>query len=98
MTDVSRFSVSIPLMLMYGYKPESFEDPALAAAETSLELGFQLYLPGATLANIFPILLHVPSWFPGAQFKRTAKRVRALTDEVKRIPLEFVKSQFVGLL
>ena len=95
LTESYRFSVSVPLMLMYGYRPESYDDPAIVAADHSTEEGFRLYLPGATLANLFPILLHVPSWFPGAEFKRKGNKVKALVEETKRIPREHVKKEFV---
>jgi len=88
--------MTIPLSLMYGYTPESFDDPAIQAAEQSVRLGTTLYMPGSTLANIFPILTKVPSWFPGAGFKRRAEKVRYLTEETKRIPWEFVQSEFVS--
>jgi len=82
--------------LMYGYTPESFEDRAVMAAEESLALGANLYLPGTTIANVFPILTRLPSWFPGAAFKRQAERVRELASECQRIPWEFVQKQYVS--
>jgi len=80
---------------MYGYTPTSFDDPAVSAAEQSLHLGATLYLPGTTLANVFPILTRVPSWLPGAGFKRKAERAKFLSEESKRIPWEFTRKEFV---
>ena len=78
------------------YTPESVEDRAVMAAEESLALGANLYLPGTTLANVFPVLTYIPSWFPGAKFKRQAERVKALASECQQIPWEFVQKQHVS--
>jgi len=84
------------MALMYGYEIESPHDPAVVAAETSTKLGAKLLLPGATIANVFPVLLKLPEWFPGAGFKKKANEVYHLTQETKRIPLEFVKKKIVS--
>jgi len=89
-------SITVPMSLMYGYTPESFNDPAIEAAEASVHLGAPLLMAGSTLANIFPVLTKVPSWFPGAGFKRKAEKVRYLTQETQRIPWEFVQREFVS--
>ena len=91
-----RFAMSVPMALMYGYEIETFDDPAIVAAETSIKLGAKLLLPGATIANIFPVLLKLPEWVPGTGFKKIANHVYHLTQETKRIPLEFVKKMIVG--
>jgi len=96
LTNDCSLSVALPLNLMYGYTPTSFTDPAVYAAEQSLHLGATLYLPGTTLANVFPILTHIPSWFPGAGFKRKAERAKFLSEESKRIPWEFTQKEFVS--
>lgn len=81
---------------MYGYEVKSLDDPCIAAADESISLGAVLMVPGKSLINDFPILRHVPPWFPGASSRRTAAKVRMLTDEMRRIPTEFVKKQFVS--
>jgi len=98
-TDIcDRFAMSVPMALMYGYEIEKFDDPAIVAAETSIDLGTKLVMPGRTIANIFPVLLKLPEWFPGASFKRMANRAYHFTQETKRIPLEFVKKMIVGFV
>jgi len=89
--------MTLPLDLMYGYAPSSAHDPAILSAEASLQIGATLYLPGSTLANTFPILLRLPSWMPGASFKRKAALVKRLTEETIRIPWEYVQMQVVSL-
>ncbi|KAI0313224.1 cytochrome P450 [Amylostereum chailletii] len=39
-------------------------------------------VPGSFLVDVFPVLKHVPSWFPGAGFKRLALIARSLQERV----------------
>lgn len=84
--------------IMYGYEVKSVEDPLVQIADESIVLGTQLLVPGNSLINVIPALAYVPPWFPGAVSRRQAAKVRYLTDEVKRIPMEFVKQTFVRVL
>ncbi|KAF8889559.1 cytochrome P450 [Gymnopilus junonius] len=86
-------SISIPMMTMYGYEVKSFQDSCIVAADESLRLGASLLLPGGTWINVIPALRYIPSWFPGATARRDAAKIRELTKEVQRIPLEFVKKE-----
>jgi len=80
---------------MYGYDVESIDDPCIINADKSGTLGTQLFLPGATLINIFPILAFVPAWFPGASSHKLIAEVKRLTDEVLRSPMDWVKMRVV---
>ncbi|PPQ73041.1 hypothetical protein CVT26_014659 [Gymnopilus dilepis] len=84
-------SISLPMATMYGYNVQSFDDPCIVAADESTRLGTSLVIPGGTWINVIPALAKIPSWFPGAWGVRSAKKVRELTNEIQRIPLEFVK-------
>ena len=80
---------------MYGYAPESLDDPVIHIAEEGAILGASLIEPGGTFINILPILRHIPSWVPGATAKKIAKKVRWLAEEMKRIPMERVSAAMV---
>ncbi|GAB1519143.1 hypothetical protein RhiTH_002209 [Rhizoctonia solani] len=45
------------------------------------------------LVNIFPVLVHVPDWLPGAGWKRTAREWRSLKEEAINSPYEWTKAQ-----
>ncbi|KAF8741849.1 cytochrome p450, partial [Rhizoctonia solani] len=45
------------------------------------------------LVNIFPVLVHVPDWLPGAGWKRTAREWRLLKEEAINSPYEWTKAQ-----
>ena len=40
---------------------------------------------------------YVPAWFPGAEFKRYAKRVGAKMAEMEHVPFNWAKKQIVCL-
>ncbi|KAK0449604.1 cytochrome P450 [Desarmillaria tabescens] len=82
------------LLLMYGY-PSHIGDPLrlVKIAEDAM-LGFaRASEPGRWWVDSFPMLKHVPSWFPGASFQRTAKLMRHDLDELYDVPFNFVKTE-----
>ena len=83
---------------MYGYDVESIDDPCVTSADESITLGSPLFLPGASMINIFPILAFVPPWFPGASSHKVAAEVKRLTDEVVRVPMDWARARMVGHL
>lgn len=83
-----RLSISIAVLMMYGYAPESVDDYVICAADEAVKLMGSLFGVGGTLINVMPFLRHVPSWVPGASGKKQAERIRWLTDEVRRVTLE----------
>ena len=83
---------------MYGYDVESIDDPCVTNAEKSLALGIELLVPGRSLIDIFPILAFVPAWFPGASSQKLAAKVKRLTEEVRRVPMDWAKARVVCLL
>ncbi|KAJ7468777.1 hypothetical protein FB451DRAFT_1401131 [Mycena latifolia] len=46
----------------------------------------EIMCPGAFLIEVLPILKYVPSWFPGANFKRLAKKYGNSCDDLAEIP------------
>lgn len=52
-------------------------------------------IPGLYLVDHIPILKYIPSWFPGAEFKREAERGRKITDKLVYKPYNEVKDALV---
>lgn len=88
-------SISLAMLMMYGYAPESLDDPIVRIADEGATLGASLLEPGGTLINVLPILRHIPSWMPGATAKKMAEKARWLAEEMKRIPMERVTAAMV---
>ncbi|KAG1809325.1 cytochrome P450 [Suillus subaureus] len=52
------------------------------------------FAPAAmTLMETFPFLLQLPSWFPGATFKRASLKCIQAGHDVKEIPFQYVKER-----
>jgi len=51
--------------------------------------------PGAFLVDLLPWLKYVPSWMPGAGFKRLARKYKKTSDDLATVPLAWVQDQMV---
>ncbi|KAJ3478419.1 hypothetical protein NLI96_g9762 [Meripilus lineatus] len=74
------------IKVMYGYTIKKSHDRLLAITEQAVVLMTQAATPGAFLVDTFPLLKYVPSWFPGAGFRRKAEEWKQLTLEVLESP------------
>ncbi|CAE6539955.1 unnamed protein product [Rhizoctonia solani] len=61
------------ISLAYGYVPQEGKDPLISFVHEAVRF-FALSLTNYYLVNDFPILKHVPTWFPGAGFKRFGEK------------------------
>jgi len=83
---------------MYGYDTQSLDDPCIKAADEAVLSGTELLLPGANFIDIVPAIGKIPAWVPGAYSVRAAARVKRLTEEMIRLPMEHAKKNFVSTL
>ena len=79
----------------YGVEALPKNDPFIDTAEKGLSTVAQC-LPGAFLVDTLPILKIVPSWMPGASFKRKAKLWREYADEMLEAPFRALKADIVS--
>ncbi|KAK7015662.1 cytochrome P450 [Favolaschia claudopus] len=85
---------AVVLKVTYGYVvKEDGNDSLVDLADKALLEFSEITRPGAFLVDLIPVLRHIPSWFPGAGFKRRAERYRKSIEEMAQIPLEYVQSQ-----
>ncbi|KAF9456307.1 cytochrome P450 [Collybia nuda] len=75
----------------YGINVSEGNDPYISTAEEALYGLSQAGIPGQFLVDFVPILKHIPSWFPGANFKRKADHWRRLNIDMAVKPFEHVK-------
>ena len=62
--------------MTYGIDVQPYNDPNIKTAEEATEAAAELFIAGAFLVDIIPILKYVPEWFPGASFQRKAVIMR----------------------
>ncbi|CAG8232246.1 unnamed protein product [Penicillium nalgiovense] len=85
---------AIILKIAYGYTIESHKrDPLVHIANLALDHFSKASTPGTWLVDIIPALKHVPSWLPGASFKRTAQEWRNNVTAVAEKPYAFTRRQ-----
>ncbi|XP_006456151.1 cytochrome P450 [Agaricus bisporus var. bisporus H97] len=92
-SDWIHFSTSSSIMeIIYGMKTEP-GDPYVDNAEKALEGFNEAAVPGRFLIEMFPLMKHIPSWFPGAGWKRQGLNWRDNNREVRLNAFNIVKDQ-----
>ncbi|PPQ99417.1 hypothetical protein CVT24_005404 [Panaeolus cyanescens] len=66
-------------------------DPWMLTIFESLQSMVKAGIPGLYLVDHIPILKYIPSWFPGAEFKREAEKGMKITNKLVVKPYEAVK-------
>ncbi|EAU83133.2 cytochrome P450 [Coprinopsis cinerea okayama7 len=85
-THFNHLFTSMMVEITYGVKTKSLQDPFIKDMMEAA-LGFaQAALPGSFLVDTFPILKYVPTWFPGAYFKRFAAYYKAVDYKARNDP------------
>ncbi|KAK6379432.1 hypothetical protein LTS17_006350 [Exophiala oligosperma] len=85
---------AIILKIAYGYTIEPHRaDPLVTLADEALEQFSQATVPERWLVDVVPALKHIPQWFPGAGFKRTAREWDHTLQRVVEGPYDFVRHQ-----
>ncbi|KAI0831913.1 cytochrome P450 [Trametes gibbosa] len=75
------YLASILLEITYGLPVKSVDDQLVRLADRAINGTNDAGRPGAVAVDFLPILQHIPSWFPGAGFKRQALLVRSYVHE-----------------
>ncbi|KAJ7259531.1 cytochrome P450 [Mycena haematopus] len=84
-------TAAIIMETVYGYEVQPSNDYFVALSEKAVKKLSDSFFPGAVTVNTFPILRYLPSWMPGAGFKRYAAECRQLTKEMREVQFDFVK-------
>ncbi|KAG1835055.1 cytochrome P450 [Suillus variegatus] len=94
---VQTHSVSIIMSVVYGYEPGLRDDPIITIVERAVDLAVSSIKPEvAAFLGAFPFLQHVPSWFPGASFKRTAVLSTKYAKEMIEAPFQYVQESLAS--
>ena len=86
----------LALSLTYGLPIQRRNDPLVAFADSIAKVLPDESIPGKRLVEVFPVLKYLPSWFPGAGFKRYAQSVRWMAVDFKMQPYEQAVEAFVS--
>ncbi|KZT68589.1 cytochrome P450 [Daedalea quercina L-15889] len=82
---------SLIIGVAYGLEVQPKDDPYVATAERALHAMAMAGNAGSFLVDSIPMLKYVPSWFPGAEFKRKAMEWKKSTTAMVEVPYKAVK-------
>ncbi|KAI1191509.1 putative cytochrome P450 oxidoreductase OrdA-like protein [Nemania serpens] len=92
LTDHARtMTGAIILKIAYGYTVEPHDDPLVDLADRSMAHVSLCVVP--RLVNIIPALRYLPTWMPGAGWKKTCMEWRRTLRETREKPFKFSKQQ-----
>ena len=83
------------MRISYGVEVAEENDPYVTAVEEGVATFNLAFVPGAFLVETFPSLMRIPSWFPGAAWKRQAEKWSEERAGMVNEPFEFTKTQAV---
>ncbi|KAH7928413.1 cytochrome P450 [Leucogyrophana mollusca] len=87
-------SSAIILSAVYDYDPAPREDPLIAVIEKAVTIAIEVQRPEvAAIFNTFPILLSLPSWFPGLSIKRAAVESRQYATRWLNEPFQYAQDR-----
>jgi hypothetical protein len=86
---------STTLSMTYSINVRPYNDPFVAIAQEAGDDASELFIAGAFLVDILPILKYVPAWFPGANFQRKAAIMRTHSENLRNAPFAEAKNLMV---
>ncbi|KAJ8502251.1 hypothetical protein ONZ51_g72 [Trametes cubensis] len=81
------------LRIVYGLDVADHNDKYIGIAEKGADVYIKITVPGRYLVETFPILRHLPSWFPGAGFKREAASWKPAVQALRDAPFDNAKRE-----
>ncbi|KAH9853240.1 cytochrome P450 [Lenzites betulinus] len=74
------------LSIAYGIDIEREKTPYMAIAAETMATFAATFVPGKYLVETFPSLRFLPSWLPGARFKREGKAWKPIVERLRNTP------------
>ncbi|KAI9574120.1 cytochrome P450 [Boletus coccyginus] len=96
LTHLRKNFSSISLRLSYGYITKEGNDPLVELVELANSQLSKTAAPGANYVDVMPFLKYIPSWVPGAGFKKRAAEYAAVTREALETPHSYAVSQLAA--
>ncbi|KAJ3574087.1 hypothetical protein NP233_g2006 [Leucocoprinus birnbaumii] len=83
---IRQLAAGIILKLTYDHQVTSEDDYYVLLAHKALEGLLQAVHVGSFVVDVIPALAFIPAWFPGASFKRKARRNAKYSTELRDVP------------
>ncbi|KAI0658590.1 CyP450 monooxygenase [Cubamyces menziesii] len=82
--------------IVYGVEIADDDDKYLVIARKALDIFNDFMVPGRYLVESLHVLRHIPSWFPGAGFKRKAAAWRKDVLALRNVPFDAVMANLAN--
>ncbi|KAH9937587.1 cytochrome P450 [Fomitopsis serialis] len=89
--QVDQYTTASILRIIYGFGIKEGDDELANIVKRAMANFSVATAPGTYLADVFPILTKIPSWLPGAGWKRQAQTWRAFFTTMRELPLKHSK-------
>ncbi|KAL0952779.1 hypothetical protein HGRIS_007003 [Hohenbuehelia grisea] len=89
--SIRRYAAATIMKITYGHDVKSSDDLFVQLAEKAGTATIESGTPAATLVDFLPLMKYVPTWMPGAGFKRNALKCRELVQRMMDVPFQKVK-------
>ncbi|KAG2007202.1 cytochrome P450 [Coprinopsis cinerea AmutBmut pab1-1] len=86
------------IRVSYGGKDFDYNRELIQDAEEIVDRIATAVTPGRYMVNVFPILKYVPSWFPGAGWKRHLLKGAAITEKIITRPFKDARARLVSVV
>lgn len=94
---IQTHSASIIMSVVYGYETAPRDDPIISTVERAVKLAVSSITPEvAAFLGAFPFLQYIPTWFPGASFKRTAVLSTRYAEDMIEAPFHYVEKNIAS--
>ncbi|KAG2358710.1 cytochrome P450 [Suillus spraguei] len=90
---IKRNVAATVLYLAYGWKATENVDYFIDILLEGTKISLTLTQPGRWLVEVIPLLRFLPSWFPGAGFKRVAFDIGEKLSRIDTVPFNWTKQQ-----
>ena len=85
------------MQIVYGLEIAEENDQYMTIAEKCVEIFTDITVPGRYIVEAFPFLQYLPSWLPGAKFKRDAVKWKESVDDLRYVPYRAAKRDIVRI-
>ncbi|CCO29706.1 O-methylsterigmatocystin oxidoreductase Short=OMST oxidoreductase [Rhizoctonia solani AG-1 IB] len=89
------YAGAVSIRIAYGHTARDFNDEFIQGAEEFMSAVSEAILPGRWLVETIPSMRYIPSWFPGATFKRKAEKWAKMTAKHRQGPFDYVLKHMI---
>ncbi|KAH7320425.1 cytochrome P450 [Rhizoctonia solani] len=95
-SEIARMVGATIMQSTYGYEAIAADDPMIEIGKAGMRGFSDASMPGDFFVNLLPLLKFIPSWLPGAEWKRKAMGWSKAREDLINIPFNWTKQQMAA--